>query len=106
LEGSWDAQDHILWIWDVIVWEKSVIWNTMPYSERWKLVMRTVNEILDCGHPMSDAEVNVPSWKSLEEVSKYTDLDSAKSIDFQPEKPGNRKIIFRKYYILVMNNCQ
>jgi hypothetical protein len=94
LEGAWDAQDHILWIWDVIVWEKSVVWSSMPYSERWKLVMRCVDEILDCGHPMSDAEVKVPTWQTLQEVSKLVDLDSAKSIDFQPEKAGQRRIVF------------
>jgi hypothetical protein len=94
LEGAWDAQEHTLWIWDVVVWEKSVVWSTMPYSERWKLVMKTVDEILDCGHPMSDAEVRVPAWTSLEEVSKCLELDSAKSIDFQPEKAGQRRLVF------------
>jgi len=94
LEGAWDAQDHILWIWDVIVWEKSVVWSSMPYGERWKLVMRCVDELLDCGNPMSDAEVKVPTWQTLQEVSKLVDLDSAKSIDFQPEKAGQRRIVF------------
>jgi hypothetical protein len=94
LEGAWDAQDHILWIWDVIIWEKSVIWNTIPYSSRWKLVMKVISEILDCGHPMSDAEVKVPEWQSLQEVSAYNDLDSAKSVDFQPEKSGQRRLVF------------
>jgi hypothetical protein len=94
LEGAWDAQDHILWIWDVIVWEKSVVWSSMPYSERWKLVMRCVDEILDCDHPMSDAEVKVPTWQTLQEASKLIELDSAKSIDFQPEKAAQRRIVF------------
>jgi hypothetical protein len=94
LEGAWDAQDHILWIWDVIVWEKSVVWSGMSYSERWKLVMKCVDEIIDCGHPMSDAEVKVPAWQTLEEVKKLVDLDSAKSIDFQPEKAGQRRLVF------------
>jgi hypothetical protein len=94
LEGAWDAQDHILWIWDVVIWEKSVVWSGMPYSERWKLVMKCVDEILDCGNPMSDAEVKVPTWQTLQDIRKLEDLDSAKSIDFQPEKAGQRRIVF------------
>lgn len=94
LEGAWDAQDHVLWIWDVIVWEKTNVWSNMPYSERWKLVMRCIDDILDCGHPMSDAEVKVPTWQSLEDVRKLEELDSAKSIDFQPEKAGQRRHVF------------
>ena len=94
MEGAWDAQDHILWIWDVVVWEKTVVWSGMPYSERWKLVMKCIDEILDCGHPMSDAEVKVPTWQTLQDVRKLEDLDSAKSIDFQPEKAGQRRLVF------------
>jgi hypothetical protein len=93
-EAAWDAQDHVLYIWDVIVWERSVIWNTMPYSKRWGLVKEIVGQILDCGHPMSDAEVRVPAWESLAQVAERTDLDPATSIDFQPEKAGQRRRIF------------
>jgi hypothetical protein len=94
LEGAWDAQDHILWIWDVVIWEKSVVWSAMPYSERWKLVMKCVDGIIDCGHPMSDAEVKVPTWQTLQDIRKLEELDSAKSIDFQPEKAGQRRLVF------------
>ena len=93
-EGAWDAQDHILWIWDVVVWEKSVIWETMKYSKRWDLVKMVVGEILDCGHPMSDAEVQVPVWESLQLVRSRKDLDPATSIEFQPEKAGQRRFVF------------
>jgi hypothetical protein len=94
LEGAWDAQDHILWIWDVVYWEKANVWSVLPYSKRWELVKQVVGEILDCGHPMSDAQVCIPTWESLEAVSTRKELDSATSIDFQPEKPGQRKQIF------------
>jgi len=93
-EAAWDAQDHILYIWDVIVWERSVVWNTMPYSKRWDLVKEVVGKILDCGHPMSDAEIRVPTWESLAQVAERTDLDPATSIDFQPEKAAQRRRIF------------
>jgi hypothetical protein len=93
-EAAWDAQDHILYIWDVIVWERTVVWNTMGYSKRWELVKELVGQILDCGHPMSDAEVRVPTWESLEQIAERSDLDPATSIDFQPEKPGQRRRIF------------
>lgn len=89
LEGAWDAQDHILWIWDVVVWEKQVIWNTMPYSKRWDLVKTIVTNVLDCGHPMSDAEVRVPTWDSLASVP--AEVDAAYSLEFQPEIAGQRR---------------
>jgi hypothetical protein len=94
LEGAWDAQDHILWIWDVVVWERSVVWNTLSYSKRWELVKRVVGTILDCGHPMSDAEVKVPTWQSLASLRQIKEFDPATSVEFQPEKPGQRRILY------------
>lgn len=93
-EGAWDAQDHVLWIWDVVVWEKQGIWATMPYSRRWDLVKQIVGQILDCGHPMSDAEVRVPEWQSLESLSAQEELDPAMSVEFQPEKAGQRRHVY------------
>lgn len=93
-EASWDPQDHILWIWDVIVWERTVVWNTLPYSRRWELVKEVVGRILDCGHPMSDAEVSVPTWQTLASLKEFQDLDPAMSVEFQPEKPGQRRHVF------------
>jgi hypothetical protein len=94
LEGAWDAQDHILWIWDVLVWEKQTIWNFTPYSKRWELLKRIVGEVLDCGHPMSDAEVKLPTWESLSKVITRQELDPSTSIEFQPEKAGQRRHVF------------
>jgi len=93
-EAAWDAQDHILWIWDVVVWEKQVIWDRMPYSERWELVKTVFGTILDCGHPMSDAEVRVPTWLSLAELEQLPGLDPAYSVEFQPEKAGSRRHLY------------
>jgi hypothetical protein len=93
-EAAWDPQDHILWIWDVIVWERAVVWNTFPYSRRWDLVKEVVANILDCGHPMSDAEVSVPTWQTLASLKEVQELDPAMSIDFQPEKAGQRRHVF------------
>ena len=93
-EAAWDAQEHILWIWDVVIWEKQNIWSTTPYSQRWDIVKEIVGSILDCGHPMSDAEVRLPDWKSLSEVAALGDLDPAKSIEFQPEKASQRRHVF------------
>lgn len=94
LEGAWDAQDHVLWIWDVLVWEKQTIWNTSSYSKRWDLLKRIVSEIMDCGHPMSDAEVKLPTWESLSKVITRQELDPSTSIEFQPEKAGQRRHVF------------
>lgn len=93
-EAAWDPQDHILWIWDVVVWERAIVWNTMPYSRRWELVKEVVAHILDCGHPMSDAEVSVPTWQTLANMKEFRDLDPAMSVDFQPEKAGQRRQVF------------
>lgn len=94
LEGCWDAQDHILWIWDVLVWEKQTIWNFTSYSKRWELLKRVVGEVLDCGHPMSDAEVRLPTWESLTKIATRQELDPSTSIEFQPEKAGQRRHVF------------
>lgn len=94
LEGAWDAQDHVLWIWDVVVWEKQTIWNNVPYSKRWDILKKVVSEILDCGHPMSDAEVKVPTWESLQALQKHGEFDPATSVEFQPEKAGQRRQLF------------
>jgi len=93
-EAAWDAQDHILWIWDVLVWEKEIVWSHMPYSKRWELVKDVIGKILDCGHPMSDAEVRVPTWQSLAELEEIESLDPAYSIEFQPEKAGQRRHLY------------
>ena len=90
-EGAWDHQDHILWIWDVLLWEKQVVWQTLSYSKRWDLVKLVVGELLDCGHPMSDAQVRVPIWETLGEVAKRDEILSGFSIEFQPEKAGMRR---------------
>lgn len=90
-EGAWDHQDHILWIWDVLLWEKEVVWQTMPYSKRWDLVKTVVGELLDCGHPMSDAQVRVPVWETLKDVAAKEKPALGFSIEFQPEKAGMRR---------------
>lgn len=94
LEGSWDAQDHILQVWDVLHWEHANTWAGMSQSKRWEILKEIVGKILDCGHPMSDAEVRLPSWESLEDVAKRSDLDPAESIEFMPEKAGQRRHVF------------
>jgi hypothetical protein len=83
-----------LWIWDVVVWEKQVIWDRVPYSERWELVKTVFGTILDCGHPMSDAEVRLPTWLSLAELEQLPGLDPAYSVEFQPEKAGSRRHLY------------
>jgi hypothetical protein len=94
LEGAWDPQDHILWIWDVLVWEKANVWSVLPYSKRWKLLQTIVDTLIETNHPMSDAEVRLPEWKSLESMKQFMDMDSASSIEFQPEKAGQRRLLF------------
>ena len=90
-EVAWDAQDHILWIFDVAVWEKQVVWGHMPYSKRWTLLKTLTGSILDHNHPMSDAEIKLPTWISLQTLATYESIDPALSIEFQPEKAGMRR---------------
>jgi hypothetical protein len=94
LEGAWDPQDHILWIWDVLVWEKANVWNVLPYSKRWKLLQTIVDTLIESNHPSSDAEIRLPEWQSLERMQHHMDLDSASSIEFQPERAGQRRLLF------------
>jgi hypothetical protein len=94
MEGAWDAQDHVLWLWDVVFWERSNIWETTPYSKRWEILKTIVNTILDCGNPISDAEVKLPEWESLEELASRNDIDTATSVEFQPEKESKRRILY------------
>ena len=94
LEGAWDPQDHVLWIWDVLVWEKANVWSVLPYSKRWKLLQTIVDTLLEKNHHLSDAEIRLPEWASLESMKQYIDIDSASSIEFQPEKAGQRRLLF------------
>jgi hypothetical protein len=43
---------------------------------------------------MSDAEIRLPQWASLESMKQYIDVDSASSIEFQPERAGQRRLLF------------
>jgi len=93
-EVAWDAQDHILWIFDVAIWEKQVIWGHVPYSKRWSYIQTLFGSILDPGHPMSDAEIKLPNWISLAELASLSSLDPAMSVEFQPEKAGQRRQLY------------
>ena len=90
-EVAWDAQDHIVWIFDIAIWEKQVVWGHMPYSKRWSLLKTLTGSILDHNHPMSDAEIKLPTWMSLQTLATYESIDPAMSIEFQPEKAGLRR---------------
>jgi len=90
-EVAWDAQDHILWVFDVAIWEKQCIWGTMPYSKRWSILQTSFQTLFDHGHPMSDAELKLPTWISLQMLASYESIDPAMSIEFQPERAGQRR---------------
>jgi hypothetical protein len=77
-----------------VFWEKQAVWSFLPYSKRWDLVKQVVGSILDCGHPMSDAEVQVPNWQSLKDLANAEVNDPAFSIEFQPEQAGQRRHLF------------
>jgi len=94
LEGAWDAQEHTLWIWDVLYWDRNLIWNSEPYSKRWDILKEITEEILDVGNPMSDATVQLPNFESLQEIRKRDIIDSAFSVEFQPEAKGQRRLCF------------
>lgn len=94
LEGAWDAQDHCLWIWDVLTWEKQTIWSTTPYSTRWMHLQTIIRSILDCGHPMSDADVRLPTWTRYADLLTQSEIDPSMSIEFQPEKAGQRRLLY------------
>lgn len=92
-EGSWDAQDHTLWIWDVVYWNRADVWNTDPYSVRWGYLKTLLNELLDVGNPMSDAEVKLPEWISLTTLRGKV-LDPAFAVELTPESKGQRRLTF------------
>jgi hypothetical protein len=94
LEGAWDAQEHTLWIWDVLYWDRNLIWNSEPYSKRWDILKEITDEILDVGNPMSDATIQLPSFETLQEIRKRIVIDSAFSVEFQPEAKGQRRLCF------------
>lgn len=93
-EGSWDAQEHILWIWDVLYWNRQNVWQTEPYRKRWEHVKELVTDILDFGNPMSDAELRVPTFESLKQIRGQASIDSSFAIEFQPDKEGQRRLCF------------
>jgi hypothetical protein len=53
-----------------------------------------VDTLIETNHPSSDAEIRLPDWQSLEQMKQHIDLDSASSIEFQPERAGQRRLLF------------
>jgi len=90
-EASYDSQEATLWIWDILVWEKNDIWSSLPYSRRWEILQTQIRPLIQENNPMCDITIKYPEWTSIKGLSEP---DVGYSVEFQPEKPGNRRFVW------------
>jgi len=90
-EAAYDSQEAPLWIWDVLVWEKNDVWSSLPYSRRWELLQVQIRPLIQENSPMCDITIKYPEWTSVKNLSEP---EVGYSVEFQPEKPGNKRFVW------------
>ncbi len=91
-ECYWDAVDHDLVVSDVIYYNKTVVWDTENFSERFQRLVEIVQGgILQTTHEYSDCLVSVPAYETLDAAARWNMDDNAFCAVFQPEDRGMRR---------------
>jgi hypothetical protein len=90
--ASLDKGDGFLWLEDVLVWEEQTIHRTQTFTSRRKVLKGFLEH-----HWMPDArcagglQIRIANYKSLEELSEYSDETRWWAIDFCPESADKRR---------------
>ena len=91
-ECYWDSVDHDLVVSDVIYYNKTVVWETEDFSERFQRLVEIVQGgILQTTHEYSDCVVSVPAYETLSAAAQWQMNDDAFCAVFQPEDRGMRR---------------
>lgn len=91
-ECYWDSVDHDLVVSDVIYYNKTVVWETEDFSERFQRLVEIVQGgILQTTHEYSDCMVSVPQYETLGAAAQWQMDDDAFCAVFQPEDRGMRR---------------
>lgn len=91
-EAYIDHQDRSVYVVDLLYWNNTPIYRTMPFHERWPLLNKVVYEVC-FAQKCNDMNILVPKFMSLVEVSQEQ-MDPAVAIEFQPDTPDKRRFLY------------
>ncbi len=91
-ECYWDSVDHDLIVSDVVYYNKTLVWETEDFTERYQRLVDIVQGgILQTTHEYSDCVVSVPQYETLAAAGRWDAVDDAFCAVFQPEDRGMRR---------------
>ena len=91
-ECFWDSVDHDLVVSDVVYYNKTAVWETEDFTQRYERLVEIVDGgVLQGTHEYSDCVVSVPAYETLKSASGWTMDDKAFCVVFQPEGRGARR---------------
>jgi hypothetical protein len=91
-ECFWDSVDHDLVVSDVIYYNKTAVWETEDFTQRYERLVEIVEGgVLQGTHEYSDCVVSVPAYETLKSAAAWTMDDKAFCVVFQPEGRGARR---------------
>ena len=91
-ECYWDSVDHDLVVSDVVYYNKTLVWETEDFSERYQRLVDIVQGgVIQSTHEFSDCIVSLPHYETLEAAARWTMDDDAFCAVFQPEDRGMRR---------------
>ncbi len=91
-ECFWDSVDHDLVVSDVVYYNKTVVWETEDFTQRYERLVEIVEGgVLQATHEYSDCVVSVPAYETLKSAAGWTMDDKAFCVVFQPEGRGARR---------------
>ena len=91
-ECYWDSVDHDLVVSDVVYYNKTLVWETEDFSERYQRLVDIVQGgVIQSTHEFSDCIVSLPHYETLEAATRWTMDDDAFCAVFQPEDRGMRR---------------
>lgn len=91
-ECFWDSVDHDLVVSDVVYYNKTAVWETEDFTQRYERLVEIVEGgVLQGTHEYSDCVVSVPAYETLKSAAGWTMDDKAFCVVFQPEGRGARR---------------
>lgn len=91
-ECFWDSVDHDLVVSDVVYYNKTAVWETEDFTQRYERLVEIVEGgVLQATHEYSDCVVSVPAYETLKTAAGWTMDDKAFCVVFQPEGRGARR---------------
>ncbi len=91
-ECFWDSVDHDLVVSDVVYYNKTAVWETEDFTQRYERLVEIVEGgVLQGTHEYSDCVVSLPAYETLKSAAGWAMDDKAFCVVFQPEGRGARR---------------